>query len=87
VNLEGGGRKESKVSLLNIKYVFNFLDELESWARAALPENLGSIPSPTWQLASIFNTSFQGSDALFWSLQALNVCGAQTYMQGQHLYT
>jgi hypothetical protein len=38
------------------------------WLRA-LPEVLNSVPSATWWLTTICNSSFKGADVLFWLSQ------------------
>lgn len=42
-----------------------------------------SIPSTTWQLTTVLNSSPRGCDILFWPLWVLHAHGAQTYMQAK----
>ena len=47
-------------------------------ALTILPEDLGSIPTLTWQFTTLFNSRLRESDT-FWPLQALHTCGAHIY--------
>lgn len=52
-------------------------------ALAALPEDLGSIPT-TYTVAYNSNSSLEGSKAFFWTMSALHTWDA---LQAKHLYT
>lgn len=47
-------------------------------ALAALPEELGSIPAPTWWLTTTCHSSSTGPDALFWLVHAAQTLAVKT---------
>jgi hypothetical protein len=62
---------------------------MAQWLRAfaILPEDQDLLPSTTWWLATICNSSFWISDALFWPLEATETCACTfiyTYRQNTH---
>jgi hypothetical protein len=59
---------------------------MAGWLRAlvAFLEDVGSILCTLLWLTTICNSSSKGSDALFWSLQALHAYGANIYGQAKH---
>ena len=85
---------------INKRYVHNYRKESRhattgvDLGDSKLRENKGSseehtrrvllLPAPTWQLTT---SSSRGSDALYWTPQALHACGAHTCTQAKHLYT
>lgn len=59
--------------------------QLRAWT--AFAEDLTLVPSTHGRLfTAISNSSFWGSDALFWPLLVLNSC-AQTYTRIAHIHT
>lgn len=58
------------------------------WLRAlaTLAEDLGSTPSTHTWLTNAHSSISRGSEAHFWPLSALHVCGTHIY-EGKHSYT
>lgn len=54
---------------------------------AALPKNLGSVPSTLWQFTPISNSSSEGSNILFWPLWALGIHMVYSHLRKQNTYT
>ena len=52
---------------------------------AALEEDQGLSTASTWRLTTTCNSSSSGSNALFWPVLSLYVCGAHTYTQAKHV--
>lgn len=50
-------------------------------ALAALPEDPGSTPAPTWQLIAVCNSR---PSVFFWPLWTLHTLGTHTCMQAKH---
>jgi hypothetical protein len=44
--------------------IYMWVEEMVQWLRelAALPKDLGSVPALTWQLTTVCNFNFRGSD-------------------------
>ena len=56
-------------------------------ARAALAEDTGSVPAPTWWVITVCTPVPGESNALFRPLWALHAHGPHTHMQAEQSYS
>ena len=82
-----GKKYKSPVKWDGLKELGTGTGEMVQWLRAlaVLPGDLGSIPS-IHMVANSLDSSFRGSDTLFWNLCILHTCDTKTYMLAKLSY-